>query len=82
MTSKILQIQRFCMKYQLRRLHILHNFMHPVLSSSTPFFRPYVRPFDETGIVVAAAILFTFLAMGLFGNILTIIVILKTSELR
>jgi len=56
--------------------------MHPVLSSSTPFFRPYVRPFDETGIVVAAAILFTFLAMGLFGNILTIIVILKTSELR
>jgi len=56
--------------------------MHPILSSSTSFLRPYVRPFDETGIIVSAAILFTFLVIGLFGNILTIVVILKNAKLR
>jgi len=56
--------------------------MLPILSSSILFLRPYVRPFNQTGIIVSAAILFTFLVIGLFGNVLTIIVILKNAKLR
>jgi len=46
------------------------------------FGRPYVRPFTDANIVVAAAIIFFFMAVGLFGNIVTIIVISTNSKLK
>jgi len=43
---------------------------------------PYRPPFDETGVIVSATIIFLFLVLGLIGNGLTIAVILSYKALR
>ncbi|XP_076818867.1 motilin receptor-like [Clavelina lepadiformis] len=42
----------------------------------------YITPFDETEIIVSAAIIFTFLVVGLIGNGLTLAVIVSYKKLR
>ncbi|XP_076818861.1 neuromedin U receptor homolog nmur-2-like [Clavelina lepadiformis] len=43
---------------------------------------PYVRPFNDVGIIVSASIIFTFLVIGLIGNLTTIVVIATTPQLK
>jgi len=52
------------------------------VSSANLIFRPYVRPFDQTGIIFSALLLLTFLVIGLVGNVLTIIVISTNAKLK